>query len=106
MNKYEVIIPYDCAQYGEMSCFVYAENEEDAIDLAQDRSNWSEEEYEDGDQDNFTYDYESLRITIHDENVTAPVRLQTNHTNNNFNFVSYSPNQIPPDYFLAELHLV
>ncbi len=51
MNKYFVTIPYDCVQYGKMSCYIYAENEADAIELAYESENRISEEYEDGDQD-------------------------------------------------------
>lgn len=103
MNKYLVIIPYDCVQNGEMSCFVYAENEEEAFSKAEDRINWQDEEYEDGDQNNFTYNYENLRVSVDTLYAVLP---EFEQTHNNFHQVSHNTFNIIPEYFLAELHLI
>ena len=100
MNKYLVTIPYDCIQYGKMSCYVYAENEEDAIDLAYESENRIDEEYEDGDQDGTNFDFDSLRIELNEEDINSPELLPT------INSQKYSSYEQLPDYFLAELQLV
>ena len=100
MNKYLVTIPYDCVQYGKMSCYVYAENEADAIDLAYESENRLSEEYEDGDQDGTNFDFDSARIELNEEDVTPPIVHPV------FNTPKYTPYEKLPDYFLAELQLV
>lgn len=100
MNKYLVTIPYDCVQYGKMSCYVYAENEEDAIDLAYESENRIDEEYEDGDQDGTNFDFDSLRIELNEEDINSPELLPT------INSQKYSSYGQLPDYFLAEVQLV
>ena len=100
MNKYLVTIPYDCVQYGKMSCYIYAENEADAIDLAYDSENRESEEYEDGDQDGTNFDFDEIRIEINEEDVTPPELPPV------FNTPKYIPYEKLPDYFLAELQLV
>ena len=100
MNKYLVTIPYDCVQYGKMTCYVYAENEEDVIELAYDSENRESEEYEDGDQDGTNFDFDEIRIEINEEDVTPPIVHPV------FSTPKYIPYEKLPAYFLAELHLV
>ncbi len=100
MNKYLVTIPYDCIQFGKMSCYVYAENEADAIDLAYESENRIDEEYEDGDQDGTNFDFDEARIELNEEDVTPPI------VHSVFNTPKYTPYEKLPDYFLAELQLV
>ena len=100
MNKYLVTIPYDCVQYGKMSCYVYAENLEDVIELAYDSENRESEEYEDGDQDGTNFDYDEIRIELNEEDVVTPSIPAV------FNTPKYIPYEQLPDYFLAELQLV
>ena len=100
MNKYLVTIPYDCVQYGKLTCYVYAENVEDVIELAYDSENRESEEYEDGDQDGTNLDFDEIRIEINEEDVTPPIVHPV------FNTPKYTPYEQLPDYFLAELQLV
>ncbi|MBS1495243.1 MAG: hypothetical protein JST55_17195, partial [Bacteroidetes bacterium] len=73
MNKYLVTVPYDCIQYGKMSCYIYAENEADALDLAYESENRLSEEYEDGGQDGTNFDFDSAGIELNEEDVTPPI---------------------------------
>jgi len=100
MNKYLVTIPYDCVQYGKMSCFVYAEDEDEAQNLAYDYENRIAEEYEDGDQDGTNFDYDNIRVTL-DTLDETPTELPPAIT-----LPKYTPYQQLPDYFLAEILLV
>ena len=99
MNKYLVTVPYDCVQYGKMSCYVYAENEADALDLAYESENRLSEEYEDGDQEGTNFDFDSARIELSEEDVIAPAIPTV------FNTPKYTTFEKLPD-FLAELQLV
>ena len=99
MNKYLVTVPYDCIQYGKMSCYIYAENEADALDLAYESENRLSEEYEDGDQEGTNFDFDSARIELSEEDVIAPAIPTV------FNTPKYTTFEKLPD-FLAELQLV
>ena len=91
MNKYSVRIPYSYLRYGHLSCFVYAEDEEEAQDLAYEYENRRSEDYDDGDDSGDTeFDYSGMDISLESENVNPP-----NDNNTPFSNV--------PSYFLAEL---
>jgi len=73
MNKYYVRIPYSYTKYGHLTAFVYAEDEEEAQDLAYDCENRVSEDYEDDENDGDTdYDYSGMEITVEEEDVDAP----------------------------------
>ena len=73
MNKYFVKIPYNYSRYGTLSCFVYAENEEDAIDAAYDYNNRHSEDFDDGDNDGDTeYEYNDMTVELDEEDVDSP----------------------------------
>ncbi|MBN8568058.1 MAG: hypothetical protein J0M18_00385 [Ignavibacteria bacterium] len=100
MNKYLVTIPYDCVQYGKMSCYVYAEDEEDAISLAYDSVNRIDEEYEDGDQDGTNFDFDRSYVSLDSLDVTSPESPRQFHRPQYTSYIQI------PDYFLAELQLL
>jgi len=73
MNKYFVKIPYSYSRYGTLSCFVYAEDESDAIDLAYDYNNRHSEDFDDSDNDGETdYDFNEMEISMEEEDVDSP----------------------------------
>ncbi len=73
MNKYYVTIPYSYLRYGNLSCYVYAEDSEEAEDLAYECDNRYSEDFNDGDDDGDTeYDYSNMRIEVDEEDVAAP----------------------------------
>lgn len=100
MNKYLVEIPYDYIQYGLLSCYVYAENEEEAEELACDVGNRHEEEFNDRDGGDTDYDYGNMSINIEAEDVEP---LTPNNRRNNPTSSS-EPNHCP--YFLNEINQI
>ena len=70
MNKYSIRLPYSYIQYGNMTGYVYAECEEEASELAQDREHIRDDEYEDSDGDSTDYNYDSIDVELEEENVT------------------------------------
>jgi len=95
MNKYFVKIPYNYVRYGHLTCFVYAEDEEEAQDLAYEPENRYSEDYDDSDDSGDTdYQYSDMDVELEEEDVSVP--------NNNPNS-SNTPFSNVPDYFLAEL---
>ncbi|MDD5361388.1 MAG: hypothetical protein PHN88_04600 [Ignavibacteria bacterium] len=73
MNKYFVKIPYSYVRYGTLSAFVYAEDEEEAEDLAYDCDNRQSEDYEDGDDcGSNEYNYSDMTVELEEEDVDSP----------------------------------
>ena len=73
MNKYFVKIPYSYSRYGTLSCFVYAEDESDAIDNAYDYNSRHSEDFDDGDNDGDTeYEYNDMTVELDEEDVDSP----------------------------------
>ena len=73
MNKYFVKIPYSYSRYGTLSCFVYAEDESDAVDLAYDYNNRHSEDFDDGENDSDTeYEYNDMTVELDEEDVDSP----------------------------------
>ena len=63
MNKYFVKIPYSYTQYATLSGFVYAEDEEEAIEIATDREKIHDEDYQDDeDSGDSNYDFENIDV--------------------------------------------
>lgn len=94
-NKYFCKIPYSYTKYGSLSCYIYAEDEEEAQDLAYECENRHSEDYDDSDDSGDTdYDYSNLEISLEEEDVNSP---DNNSSNSNLPFSNV------PSYFLAEL---
>ena len=99
MNKYFVKIPYSYTQYAELTGFIYAEDEEEAEELACDSWNIHEEDYIDkdssGDSD---YDYDDMDVTLEESDVPSQNIPSLN------NSTPYSPVQPDlPNYYLEDL---
>lgn len=97
MNKYQVKIPYSYPQYGKLFGYVYAEDEEEAEDLAQDRCNLHDDDYNDNDSGDSEYFYDEMEIELEESDVpreNIPSRFPIN-----------SASQLPvvPQHFLSEL---
>ncbi len=68
MNKYLVTIPYSYERYGNLSVFIYADNEDDAMEMAYDSNNWHNENYDDGDDcGSNDYNYDAMEIELEEE---------------------------------------
>ncbi len=73
MNKYFVKIPYQYSRFGVLSCFVFADDESDAIDAAYDYNNRHSEDFDDGDNDGDTeYEYNDMTVELDEEDVDSP----------------------------------
>lgn len=95
MNKYYVKIPYNYVRYGHLSCYVYAEDEEEAMDLAYECENRHSEDYDDSDDSGDTeFQFSDMDCELDEEDVSPP------HSSSNLNNTPFS---CVPDYFLAEL---
>lgn len=96
MNKYFCNIPYSYIQYGTLSCFIYAEDEEDCADQADDCANRYSENYEDGDYSGDSeYRYSEMDIDLEESDVSGP---------NSNSSEPKTPFSGTPSYFLAELN--
>ena len=63
MNKYFVKIPYSYSQYATLSGYVYAEDEEEAIEIATDREKIHDEDYQDDeDSGDSNYYFENIDV--------------------------------------------
>lgn len=97
MNKWFIKIPYNYVRYGTLSCYVYADSEEDAIDLAYEAENRYSEDYDDGDDSSDTeIQFSDMEIELESEDENPPHGNNSNSNNTPFSNV--------PDYFLAELN--
>lgn len=73
MNKYFVKIPYSYSRFGTLSCYVFADDESDAIDAAYDYNNRHSEDFDDGDNDGDTeYEYSEMTVELDEEDVDSP----------------------------------
>lgn len=100
MKKYFVSIPYNYIRRGNLTCFIYAEDEDSAAELAEECGNRFSEDYDDGDDDGPTeYDYSSISVELEEENAEPPYS-QTHHLNG---FELNLPATLP-EYFLAEIN--
>ena len=101
MNKYYIRIPYSFIQYGELSGCVYAEDEDEAAELARDYENIVDCDYEDGDADSTEYNYSAMEISLDEADVSLPANLNSRlHSSQ-----SISWNQLPT-YYLADIKLL
>ena len=100
MNRYNVKIPYSYSRYGTLTCYVYAEDSEEAEDLCyNEEDRYSEDWEEDSDSDSSTeYNYSESDISLDQEDVESP-NSDSNNSNTN------SPMFIPC-LFVEELCLI
>lgn len=97
MNKYLIRIPYSYPQYGKLYGFVYAEDEEEAEDLAQDRCNLHDDDYNDGDSGDSEYFYDELEVELEESDLSSadiPARPAVN---------GFKSEPSVPEHFLQDL---
>jgi len=98
MNKYYVKIPYSYMRYGHLTCYVYAEDEEEAEDLAREYQNRHDEDYDDGDDTgDAEYDYSDMSVELEEEDIELPPGISNS---------AKSAVRLTPPYFLAEIHSI
>jgi len=102
MNKYYIKVPYSYLKFGDMTCHVYAENEEEALALVREYDHRFNEDYEDcGDSGDTNYEYENSDIDLEESDVEPPEHpLYHPNSNSSFHFHNL------PQYFLAEINLI
>ena len=102
MNKYNIKIPYSYLKFGDMTCQVYAEDSDEAAELARDYDNRYNEDYEDCDDSGDTnFEYENMDIELEESDVEPPEH-PLYHPNSNT--LAHFNNL--PQYFLAEINLI
>ena len=101
MNKYFVSIPYTYPQYGTLTGYVYAEDEETAVDAAYDTFNVINSDYEDDDSGDTDFHYDDMQVSLDEEDVVAPAPRAQEQSSGPF-----SPYQTVPIYYLAETNLL
>lgn len=103
MNKYLVSIPYGYTQYGSKTGYVYAEDIEEAEDMASE-GYIEEEEYEDSDNsDGTNYYYEDMTVELEQEDIPDHLIPEHNTYNESHSFInSASINSS----FLEDLHML
>ncbi|MBS1495100.1 MAG: hypothetical protein JST55_16460 [Bacteroidetes bacterium] len=106
MNKYLVTIPYNYVQFGKLTCYIYAENSEEALELALDSSNRLDEDYDDDGSDGTNFSYDEMTVETEEEDVTIPNPPPVNLDNNIPSQTQTSHYSLIPDYFLSELQLL
>jgi len=100
MNKYVLKIPYSYLRFGTYSCNVFADSEEDALDMAGEFENHYYDEYDDNENDgDMNFDYSDTDVELEEEDVDEPLNPNNSET-------SESHFAHIPDYFLAELLLL
>ena len=90
-NRYFFRLPYTCKTYGDLTGYVVAENEEEAIDLIINGST-DNEEYTNEDSEDYNYNYDEADFHIRESG------LEPQH--------STSSSQKHPKYFLSEINLI
>jgi hypothetical protein len=98
MNKYSVKIPYSYLQYGYLTGFVFAEDSEEAYDIACDTYNIQDQEFDDSDSDGTEYDYNEINIDLEEEDTDEI-------TSNAHSSVKAIKDSIP-SYFLSDVHFL
>ena len=101
MNKYFVKIPYSYQQYATLSGYIYAEDDEEAIEVAESLENIHEEAYEDSDDSDSgdsNYDFENIDVECVESNVPRESIPQTYRNQYTHPEISNLPN-----YFLEDL---
>jgi len=99
MNKYFIKIPYSYPQYATLSGYVYAQDDEDAVEIAESLENIHEESYEDdSDSGDSNYDFENIDVECVESNVPRESIPQTYRNQYTHQEISNLPN-----YFLEDL---
>ena len=99
MNKYFIKIPYSYQQYATLSGYIYAEDDEEAIEVAESLENIHEESYEDdSDSGDSNYDFENIDVECLESDVPRESIPQTYRNQNIHPEISNLPN-----YFLEDL---
>ena len=99
MNKYFVKIPYSYQQYATLSGYVYAEDDEDAVEIAESLENIHEESYEDdSDSGDSNYDFENIDVECVDSDIPRQSIPQTYRDQYTHQEISNLPN-----FFLEDL---
>ena len=106
MNKYLVTIPYNYIQFGKLTCYIYAENSEEALELATESSNRTDEDFDDDGSDGTNFSYDEMIVETEEEDITIPDSPPINPDNNNPTLVQTSSYSLIPDYFLADIQLL
>ena len=106
MNKYLVTIPYDYVQFGKLTCYIYAENSEEALELAVDGSNRIDEDYDDDGSDGTNFLFDEMIIETEEEDVTILNPPTVNPESNISSTTQTSTYSLIPDYFLADIQLL
>ena len=102
MNKYFLKIPYSYTQYATLSGYVFAEDDEDAVEIAESLENIHEESYEDdSDSGDSNYDFENIDVECVESNVPRESIPQTYRNQHTHSEISNLPN-----HFLEELPAV
>lgn len=90
-NRYFYRIPFWCTTYGDLTGFVVAEDEEQALELIQ-NGRVDDEEYTNEDSENYNYNYDDATFHVRESDI-EPV-----HSDND------SP--VYPKHFLSEVNLI
>jgi hypothetical protein len=90
-NRYFFRLPYTCKTYGDLTGYVVAENEEEALDSIINGST-DDEEYSNEDSENYNYDYDEATFDIRESDM-EPESSPNKHN-------AY------PKYFLTEVNLI
>ena len=77
MKKFFVKIPYSYQQYATLSGYIYAEDDEEAIEIAESLDSIHEEAYEDQDDSgDSNYDFENIDVECVESNVPREAKIQ------------------------------
>ena len=99
MNKYFVKIPYSYTQYATLSGYVFSEDDDEAIEVAESLENIHEEAYEDQDDSgDSNYDFENIDVECVESDVPRESIPQTYRNQHTHPEISNLPN-----YFLEDL---
>ncbi len=105
-NKYYFRVPYSCSTYGRMSGYVYADNEEEAIEKIE-RAETGDTDYDDTDSDNYNYYCDEAELTLEEEDVEEPHHNHHyNRSDDTFSNLSTIDQDKMPGYFLSEVVLL
>lgn len=93
-NRYFFRVPYTCKTYGDLTGYVVAEDEEDAVDLIINGST-DNEEYTNEDSEDYNYDYDEATFQIQESGIEPEYPAD-----NSSQYKSH------PKYFLSEVNLI
>jgi len=81
MNKYYITLPYSYMKYGQVTFYLYADDEHEAEQMAYNSNNWNAEDYDDNDDsDSNSYNYDAIEIELEEEDVDEAESVQLNHS--------------------------